>query len=96
MPSQPVYLIDVSFLKLILLKIVGILHDLKAVLEDQLDEFVVNLECFLYPRIIQVSVGLVDDLDRCRLVCTLDLDRRRTTVEVVVVILIEALLTLTH
>lgn len=47
--SQPVYLIDVSFLELILLKIIRILHNLKAVLEDQLDEFVVYLERFLYP-----------------------------------------------
>ena len=43
-----------------------------------------------------MRVGLMDDLDRRRLLCALDLDRRRSTVEVVVVVLIEAFLTLVY
>lgn len=61
---------------------------LQARFKNQLREFVVNFECLLDARVVQMGERPVDDLDRG---CLLDwrpvhLHRRRATVELVPVI----------
>lgn len=92
--GEPVDLVDVTLLELVLLEVVGVLDDLEAVLEYELDELVVDLEGLLDAGVVQVRVRLVDDLNGGRLVRSLDLDGGGAAVEVVEVVLVEALLAL--
>ena len=63
-------------------------NSLEARFENQLRKFVVNFECFLNPRVVQMREALVDHLYRCRFLqrWALDLDLRRPAAELVPVV----------
>jgi hypothetical protein len=64
---------------------------LQARFKNQLREFIVDFECLLHSRVVQVGVRSVDYLYRCRLLhCgTIYLHSRRPAAELVPVLLQE-------